>query len=460
VAPTAVLSLNGVLPAGTVGTAVPLVLVVASVMVCLVGYGFVLMTREFAHAGSVYAFAGRTIGPRAGFFAGWAIFASYVCFTAGSTAEVGLFGDAFFDGIGLGSVDWIVIALVAGTVMTLLAYNEIRLISRALLSIEAVAVGFILVLFVVILVKLIGHTAPSGQSFSLEPFTLPDSISGVTWSTVFLAAVGGFISFAGFEGTATLGEESLEPRRTIPRALIVLVLSMAVFFTVGFFIQTLGFGLDKAGVQRFATSGNSLADLAQMYVGDAMRDVMSFTAMLSAFASASGTAIAASRVLFAMGRDVLPRSTLGRAGRRTGAPIEAIAVVMTIAFVTFICNRLAGTSAVNAFFYPATIGVLTILVAYLCVTVGTLKYFFVGRRVSLWGAVVPLAALVLLVYVLYKQVHPVPPAPYNRFPYYAAAYLLIGLVLTLAVPGFARRIGARLAREVEEEANAEPAVTT
>ncbi len=161
-----------------------------------------------------------------------------------------------------------------------------------------------------------------------------------------------------------------------------------------------------------------------------------------------------------MGRDVLPRSTLGRAGRRTGAPIEAIAVVMTIAFVTFICNRLAGTSAVNAFFYPATIGVLTILVAYLCVTVGTLKYFFVGRRVSLWGAVVPLAALVLLVYVLYKQVHPVPPAPYNRFPYYAAAYLLIGLVLTLAVPGFARRIGARLAREVEEEANAEPAVTT
>lgn len=76
VAPTAVLSLNGVLPAGTVGTAVPLVLVVASVAVCLVAYGFVLMTREFAHAGSVYAFAGRTVGPRTGFFAGWAIFAS------------------------------------------------------------------------------------------------------------------------------------------------------------------------------------------------------------------------------------------------------------------------------------------------------------------------------------------------------------------------------------------------
>lgn len=344
--------------------------------------------------------------------------------------------------------------------MTLLAYNEIRLISRALLTIECIAVGFIVVLFAVILVKLIGNTAPSGQSFSLEPFTLPDSVSSVTWSTVFLAAVGGFISFAGFEGTATLGEESLEPRRTIPRALIVLVLSMAGFFTIGFFIQTLGFGLDRAGVQQFASSGNSLADLAKLYIGDAMRDVMSFTAMLSAFGSALGTAIAASRVLFAMGRDALPSTSLGRASGRTGAPIEAIAIVMTIAFVIFISNRLAGTSAVNAFFYPATIGVLTILVAYMCVTVGTLKCFFVGRRVSPWQAIVPLAALVLLAYVLYKQVYPVPPALYNRFPYYAGVYLLVGAALTLLIPGFARRIGARLASEVEDETDARPAVAT
>jgi amino acid transporter len=463
VAPTAVLSLNGVLPAGQVGTAVPLVLVLASVMVCLVAYGFVLMTREFAHAGSVYAFAGRTLGPRAGFFAGWAIFASYACFTAGSTAEVGLFGGAFFKDIGLGSPDWIAISLVAGCVMTLLAYNEIRIVSRALLSIEGVAVGFIVLLFAVILIKLLTHSAPSGQTFSFAPFGLPASgtMAGVTWSTVFLAAVGGFISFAGFEGTATLGEESLEPRRTIPRALIVLVLSMASFFTIGFFIQTLGFGLDKAGVQRFAGSGNSLADLAQLYVGGAMRDVMSFTAMLSAFASALGTAIAGSRVLFAIGRDVMPQSAIGRASHRTGAPIEAIAVVMTIAFVTFIANRIAGTSAVNAFFYPATIGVLTILVAYICVTAGTLKYFFLARRLPAWPAAIPVAALALLVYVLYRQVHPVPPAPYNRFPYYAGAYLLVGLLLTVAVPGFARRIGARFAAEVKAEAaEPRPAVLT
>lgn len=444
-APTAVLALNGVLPASLVGSAVPLVLLVASLGVWFVAYGFIRLASRFSHAGSTYAFAGRTLGPRAGFFAGWALLATYTAFTAGSTAEIGLFGGEFLARIGV-DVDWVVVSLVGGAIISVVAVRDIRRITQALLSVEGLSVLLVVILFVVILVRVTAGTAPGDQAFTLEPFTVPE---GITWSTIFLAATAGFISFAGFEGTATLGEESFNPRSTIPRALKLIVLVTTLFFTFGFFVQTIGFGVDKAGLDAFAGSGNTLTDLSGSYISATWGDAIMFGATLSAFGSALGTAIAASRMLFALGRDGFLSGRLGEASSRTGAPVGALAVVMIAAFVVLIANRLNGTSAVNAFFYPATIGVLLILVAYACTSIGALRYFFLGRRLPLWELIFPVGALVIVGYTLYKQVSPVPPYPYSRFPYYAGAYLLVGLGIVALVPGMASRIGRRLAAETE-----------
>ena len=79
---------------------------------------------------------------------------------------------------------------------------------------EGLTVTLIVVVVVVIFARVLAGTAPSGQSFTLSPFTLP---SGVGLGTVALAAVFGLLSFAGFEGAASLGEETDNPRRDIPR---------------------------------------------------------------------------------------------------------------------------------------------------------------------------------------------------------------------------------------------------
>src|SRR5919199_3745340 len=100
-APTAAMALNGTVPAQLVGRAVPLAFIFATVGVIFVSYAFIRLTQHFSHAGSVYAFSGATLGPRAGFFSGWALFGTYLAFTAASTAEVGLFGVAFFTGSGI-----------------------------------------------------------------------------------------------------------------------------------------------------------------------------------------------------------------------------------------------------------------------------------------------------------------------------------------------------------------------
>ena len=87
-----------------------------------VSYAFSMLSREVSHAGSVYALTGFTLGPRAGFLAGWALLGTYLCFTVASSAEVGLFFSSFLASTGISdTADWIWIALVSAGLISFIA---------------------------------------------------------------------------------------------------------------------------------------------------------------------------------------------------------------------------------------------------------------------------------------------------------------------------------------------------
>jgi amino acid transporter len=430
-APTAAMALNGVAIAGLIGRAVPLAFVFALAGVLFVSYAFVRLAREVNHAGSVYAFTGLTLGPRAGFLAGWAILGTYLAFTVASTAEVGLFFSSFLASTGIAdSADWIWIALVVAVPMAFLAYGDIRVATRSLLTMEGIA-----------------GTAPDDQSFAIgDAFSLP---GGTTLDAVATAAVFGFLSFAGFEAAASLGEETDEPARNIPRAIFFAALGAGIFYIVVILTQTLGFGTDAAGVKAFSGSVSPLGDLSKGYVGAVLEDAINLGAAISAFASGLGTATAGSRILFALSRDGLESSPLGRTSRRTGAPAGALAVVMTVGVAGIIGQRLAGTEAANAFFYAGTIGVLSLLVAYIATNVGAIRHLFTGaRRRPLWEIVFPVLGIAFLVFTIYKNVAGT-EAPYSRFPWIVLAWLAVGGLVVALAPGVARRVGVALTREAE-----------
>src|SRR4029078_5717266 len=98
---------------------------------------------------------------QAGFFAGWALLGTYLAFTAASASEIGLFFGHFLDGTGIWTdPEGVVIALGAGVLIGILAYGDIRVTTRALLSMEAISVTLIVILIVAIFAKLIGGCAP------------------------------------------------------------------------------------------------------------------------------------------------------------------------------------------------------------------------------------------------------------------------------------------------------------
>ena len=61
--------------------------------VVLVGTGLVYLCRYFSHAGSVYGLTGVTLGPRAGFFSGWALLGTYLIYTPGQRRRLGVLPD-------------------------------------------------------------------------------------------------------------------------------------------------------------------------------------------------------------------------------------------------------------------------------------------------------------------------------------------------------------------------------
>ena len=442
-APTAAMALNGVAPAGLVGRVVPLAFLIAAIAIALIAYAFIQLTRHFSHAGSAYALAGATLGPRAGFFAGWALLGTYVAFTIASTAEVGLFAEDFLTSTGWwANADWLIIALVAAGLIWLLASRDIRLATRVLLSAEGISVLLIVVLVVVIFVKIGGGTAPNHQRFSATAFV---PAHGIGVGAIAFASVFGLLSYGGFEGAAALGEETANPRRNIPRAIAAAVAFAGVFYTIVMYAESIGFGLGSTGVKAFASSSAPLGDLAHSFMGKSMAYVIEAGAALSALASALGAATGASRMLFALGRDGFISTRLGRLSRRTGEPALALSVVMVVGVVGVIAFRIAGTSAANVFFYLGTIGVLSMLIAYLMVQVGAAKYLHLERREPRWRVVVIVLAVAAIGYTLYKQVSPRPAPPYDWFPFVVGGWAAVGIGVTLCFPALTRRIGSRLA---------------
>ena len=440
-APTLAMSVTGVAAAAVLGRAAPLAFVVAALGVGLVAYGFVRLAGEFSHAGSVYAFVGNTLGPRPGFLAGWALLGTYLVFPAVSMMGVAIFGRAFLNSTGLAhNAGWYPLALAAWVVTWVLAARGVRPTTRSVLAFEVVSVCLILVLMGVICWRLAAGTAPGGQRFSGAVFVLP---RGVGYSALALAATSGFLAFAGFESAGSLGEESLLPTRTIPRAIIAAVAFGAVFYVACIAVQTLGFGTGAAGISAFSHSQAPLGDLARQYVGTPLASLLNLGAVLSAFGAALGGVIVAARMMFAFGRDGLASRRLGGVSAAARVPRPALALEMLISLVLLTAFRLAGTSALNVFFYLATIGVLSLLVMYMLTNVAAARHL--GRR-SPGQVVAPAAGVLIAGFVLYHNVWPVPPAPYEFFPYLVLGWLLVGLVITALIPGFCAKVDAGLER--------------
>ncbi len=157
----------------------------------------------------------------------------------------------------------------------------------------------VIVLFVGLSLAHVFHADGAAGLVSVAPVRQQhDDLAGISAG----AAIAAY-SFLGFDAVTTLTEETIDPRRTIPRAIMLTALiGGGIFVVVAYTTQLVHPGGE------FTDSASAAFDIAQEIGGDLFGSIFLAGLVMAQYASGLAAQASVSRLLFAMGRDnVLPR---------------------------------------------------------------------------------------------------------------------------------------------------------
>jgi amino acid transporter len=437
-APTLAMNLNPQEPAQHVGRVVPLVFAVSTVVVLLVAWCFARLARHHPNAGSAYGFVAAILGPRAGLVAGWTLFGTYLAFAIVGLGAFGLFGANLLQRLDLWH-DSFVLTVVAAVVVGPLCIIPTRGAGFVLIILEGVAIAAMLLLAVAVLVLIAQGHGPQSDP-PLRDLFVPTA--GVGAASIAMGLSFGILSFAGFEQVATLGEEVKDSRFTIPHVLIGTVIGAGVVFTLVSAAEVLGFGTDPIDVASFTKSTSLLADLSGRYFGGWSGDLFDALAICSALGGALAAIVACSRILFALCRDMVPSSPIGRISPASGTPRNAALVVLVAAILGYAAMRVVfAASGSDVFFWASTLGALALLIAYLLVVVSAAGALMrPSGQATRWLLLIPVLAALALIYTVWVNIYPPQPGAYRVIPWIVLAWCCAPVVATLLKPKLLDRI--------------------
>lgn len=293
-----------------------LVYVVAAVIMGLSAVSYREMALRFPVAGSVYGYVRLATGPRLGFLAGWLILLDYVLMPALLTV---------LGALALGHLvpDVPVALFAAGFVVGSLLINLLGIELTTRIGLVLLAIQLVVIAAVVIFV---GAAVADGRvALSTDPIWRAGASPGTVLSAVSIAA----LSYLGFDAVATLNEEARGGGRTVARATTILLALLTGLFAAQVY---------AASIVTESVPPSSGADRAFYAAVDAVAPgwfIPVFTlvnAFVAIFACLVVAHAATARLLFAMGRDGVLPSALGRTSAR-GVPVVATLLVGVIALV-------------------------------------------------------------------------------------------------------------------------------
>ena len=241
-----------------------LAVLLAGIGVLAIAYTISLYARKYAGAGAVYEYLTHGAHPwigvlSAGFFFVGALFLG----GGGIYLGLGILTDNFWKThISHSGPAWWVWGMIALAIVLVLNYYGVRLAIRAMLAFAAVSFVPMLILALVIIVK----GGENGNTLSMfNPGET--SLFGITGGGVLGGILLGILLFVGFEAAASIGEESEEPHRSIPRALIGTVAVAAVFFVIMAYAFSIGYGQKAVSEGAWAFSPAPVSEMATKFVG-------------------------------------------------------------------------------------------------------------------------------------------------------------------------------------------------
>jgi amino acid transporter len=421
IAPAAGATAGFVFVSSESGFASPFVMVVG-MFFCLC---FAVVIGEFARklpaAGSFYNYLTHSFGPKAGFLTGVMLFGAYILLFPFQLSFFSNFVSTYLGAHGVHIAwQWFAAALIVFTsLLTVTGLTPSLRVGLFFLAFEVVVFG---------IVALIILADGGAHGLTAKPFDPSQSALG--FSGIIYGLVYSIFAFVGFESATTLGEECREPRRTIPRAVILTTVVIGLFYTLLLYTGVVGFGLTKGGLSQMQTNATPFDTLSARFSGPPLPALSVIAVMTSFIALNIVTMIAGSRMFYAMGRDRLLPPWFDHLNRR-GSPDRAI---LTLGIVFLAITEILGSiyTPGDLASWASYIATLFFIAAYALLCIGVVKYYWQRHRdeFSIWRhVIIPAAGLVGVGVVTYGNVHPTPPSPLRWFIWATVATIVVALAV-------------------------------
>jgi amino acid transporter len=381
------------------GIATPITYAAVTVILVIFSVGFAEMAKRITSAGAFYTFTTAGLGKPLGLATGFTIAAAYSMIAAAIQGGFGLYASSLLDKYFGIQIEWYWCCLVALVLMFAISYYRVTFTAKLLgvaLTLE------VLVVFIVALLIVVKGGA-EGQ--------VPSALSPGSWADSPAIGIGFFFAFwswIGFETTAIYGEETVDPKRSVPRATYIAVITLGVFYTFVSYAAVVGFGSDSPA-QAASLYDQYFFVLADDYAAHAFRVAMDFLVVTGFFACSFAFHNNASRYFYSLGRDRILPAALGRTHPVYKSPHIAAGVQATIAIVTVMAFAIGGADPLLQLgTWVPIFCTLAVIVVQFTVCIAVIFYFNREGRsgsANTWttivapaiGAVAQLVVVVLLI---------------------------------------------------------------
>jgi amino acid transporter len=417
-----------------------LAVLLAGLGVVAIAYTISLYARKYAGAGAVYEYLTHGAHPWVGVLTSGIFFVGALFLGGGGIyLGLGILSDNFWKThISHSGPAWWVWGMIALGIVLLLNYLGVRLAIRAMLAFAALSFVPMLILALVIIVK----GGEGGNTLSMfNPGET--SVFGVTGGGVLGGILLGILLFVGFEAAASIGEESEDPHRSIPRALVGTVAVAAAFFVVMAYAFSVGYGQKAVSEGAWAFSPAPVSEMATKYVGSWFATILELVVILDAMALALAICVMIGRGFFALGRDGLLPRVFAKTSRYDTPWVGNLMVafggiaLVVIALSTNYASQFGFLDEAGKFvpFFPndqfawfivsATVGSFAIELVYLILAVVAFRLVATSGNKP-WQYVVVAVAVVMPILGFYGALH---PAPHDSSNYnWVAMYWTLGLI--------------------------------
>lgn len=266
------------------------------------------LSSAFPRTGGVYVFLRESFSPALGFLWGWAMFWTMHSGIVAAISVVFARYVAYFFPLG----DWGIRAVAILAILVLTGVNYVGVRQASALQTAFTIVKVVAILGMIVIGFALGSRLPGH-------FVTGTAAEGVTANGFLLAMVAGLFAFGGWHMVTYAADETIDPRKTIPTALLLGTLIVTLCYVLLNAVYLYVLPMDAV-----ARSTRIAADAADAVLGPGKGGAMSLLVLFSSFGALSGVILAGPRVYYSMAEDGLLFRWFGAIHPRFGTPHRAI----------------------------------------------------------------------------------------------------------------------------------------